>query len=167
MLWIRGLIFTALEPVAVAWILPAAIDPGAHRRGGFWDAGWVLIAGGGMTYLLCLGRFLAAGGTPAIFFSRALRWVLGEEPARLVTGGLYRYSRNPMYLGVLLVVFGQAIVFASPVLAVYGGGVFVFFHLVVVWLEEPHLRAARGQSYELYCRTVPRWVGLPRRARKL
>ncbi len=159
MLWIRGLIFTALVPATVGWFLPRALDPHAHRRGGVWDAGWVLIAPGAIAYLLCLVRFLAAGGTPAIFFTRPLRFLIGEEPAALVAGSLYRYSRNPMYLGVLLAVFGQAVLFASPVLAAYGCGVFAVFHLVVLFLEEPHLRATRGCSYELYCRAVPRWVG--------
>jgi protein-S-isoprenylcysteine O-methyltransferase Ste14 len=81
----------------------------------------------------------------------------------LVSGGPYRFSRNPMYLGVLLVVFGQAVLFASPRLAAYGCAVSLFFHLMVVFFEEPHLRAARGRSYALYCRSVPRWLGLPRR----
>jgi protein-S-isoprenylcysteine O-methyltransferase Ste14 len=64
---------------------------------------------------------------------------------------------------VLLVVFGQAVLFASPLLAAYGCAVSLFFHLMVVFFEEPHLRATRGRSYELYCRAVPRWLGLPRR----
>jgi protein-S-isoprenylcysteine O-methyltransferase Ste14 len=93
---------------------------------------------------------------------RPLRVLIGEEPARLVSTGLYRFSRNPMYVGVLLVVFGQAALFASSILVRYGCALFLCFHLVVVLLEEPHLRATRGSSYEQFCRTVPRWLG-PRR----
>jgi protein-S-isoprenylcysteine O-methyltransferase Ste14 len=48
-------------------------------------------------------------------------------------------------------------------LAAYGGAVFLFFHLMIVFFEEPHLRATRGRSYDLYCRAVPRWLGLPGR----
>jgi protein-S-isoprenylcysteine O-methyltransferase Ste14 len=68
-----------------------------------------------------------------------------------------------MYLGVLLAVFGQAVLFASLRLAAYGCAVFLFFHLMVVLAEEPHLRATRGRSYDLYCRAVRRWLGVPGR----
>jgi protein-S-isoprenylcysteine O-methyltransferase Ste14 len=160
MLWVRDIVFTALVPAVVGFFLPSAIDPRARLRGGIWDAGWLLVAAGMLTYALCLIRFLTAGGTPAIYFARRLRLLIGEEPAGLVSGGPYRYSRNPMYLGVLLAVFGQAVLFASLRLAAYGCAVFLFFHLMVVLAEEPHLRATRGPSYDLYCRAVPRWLGV-------
>lgn len=165
MLWLRGLLFTLLVPAMVAVVVPSAVHPGARLQGGAWHAGWVLIAAGTATYILCLLRFLAAGGTPAIWFTRRLRLLIGEEPAALISAGLYRYSRNPMYVGVLLVIFGQAIVCKSMPLALYGLVVFLVFHCTVVFGEEPHLRATRGPSYELYCRAVPRWLGLRRHAK--
>ena len=167
MLWIRGLIFTALVPAVVGFFLPLAIDGGAKRQGGIWDIGWLPITAGALIYALCLIRFLTSGGTPAIFFTRPMRVLIGEEPAGLVSDGLYRFSRNPMYVGVLLVVFGQAVLFESFFLAAYGCAVFVFFHLIVVFVEEPHLRATRGPSYDLYCREVPRWLGLTSRHRNM
>ena len=100
-----------------------------------------------------------SGGTPAIFFTRHMRFVLGEEPTKLVRQGLYRISRNPMYVGVLLAVVGQALVFASTRVAFYGAVLWLLFHVVVVFLEEPHLREERGASYDEYCRQVPRWLG--------
>jgi protein-S-isoprenylcysteine O-methyltransferase Ste14 len=159
MLWVRGLIFTVAVPGVVGGYIPLALDPAARPAGGIWDAGWIMIVAGTLIYLLCLLRFLAAGGTPAVFFTRPLRHLIGEEPDSLVSEGLYRYSRNPMYVGVLLVIFGQAVVRASPRLATYGLLVFVIFHLVVVLLEEPHLLGARGPIYETYCRVVPRLAG--------
>ena len=162
MLWLRGLIFTVLVPGAVAFFLPLALDSNARLQGGIWQGGWVLVAAGTLIYALCLVRFLVAGGTPTIFFARHLRLVIGEEPSGLVSGGLYSLSRNPMYLGVLLVVVGQAVLFASPLLTAYACAVFIFFQLIVVFVEEPHLRATRGSSYEIYCRAVPRWLGLAR-----
>ena len=165
MLWMRGLVFTLLVPAVVAVVVPLALDPAAQPQGGSWHAGWALVVSGAAIYALCLAGFLAAGGTPAIFFTRGLRLLIGEEPGRLVSAGLYRFSRNPMYVGVLLVVFGQAIVLRSPVLAAYGCGLFLVFHLTVVFVEEPHLRATRGSSYESYCCAVPRWLGW-RRGRK-
>ena len=160
--WIRGLIFSFLVPGVIGFVIPFSIDSGGRPIGGVWNVGWLPIIVGALVYVLCLLRFLAAGGTPAIFFTRPLRFLIGEEPAGLVSQGLYRYSRNPMYVGVLAVIFGQAVVFASPVLAAYGLAVFVFFHLAVVFGEEPHLRRTRGHSYDEYCKAVPRWLGLPR-----
>src|SRR5436190_12804283 len=112
-LWIRGLIFTLLVPAVIGFFVPLWIDSGARRMGGIGDVGWLLIVTGALIYLLCLMRFLASGGTPAIFFTRRLRSLLGEEPTSLVSDGLYRFSRNPMYVGVLMVIFGQAVLLAS------------------------------------------------------
>jgi protein-S-isoprenylcysteine O-methyltransferase Ste14 len=153
--------FTVLVPGVVGFFLPSIADPSAQLQGGWWDTGWILVAAGSLIYALCLIRFLAAGGTPAIFFARHLRLLLGEEPAGLVSGGLSHFSRNPMYVGVLLVVFGQATLFASPIVAAYGCAVFLFFHSIVVFVEEPHLRATRGNSYDLYLQGGSPLVGPP------
>jgi protein-S-isoprenylcysteine O-methyltransferase Ste14 len=152
------MVFTILVPLVVAVVVPRTIDS-AHLQAGLWRAGWLLVIAGAAVYCICLLDFLAAGGTPAIFFTRPIRFLIGEEPASIVRQGLYRHSRNPMYLGVLAVVFGQAIVSASLRVAVYGLGSWFLFHLVVVFLEEPHLRATRGASYDEYCRKTPRWLG--------
>jgi protein-S-isoprenylcysteine O-methyltransferase Ste14 len=147
LLWLRGLIFTALVPVVIAYFLPRWVGYRPAVR----PAGWFLIVPGILIYTLCLIRFLAAGGTPAIFFTRPLRFLIGETPAALVSEGLYRYSRNPMYLGVLLTIFGQGLIG-------YGLIVWICFHTVVVLLEEPQLRKQNGEPYDEYCRTVPRWI---------
>jgi len=158
MLWIRGLVFTALVPLVVGAWIPAIVDPFRRIQGGAWNAGWALVAVGTLMYLASLARFLASGGTPAIFFTRAIRALIGEEPRTLVQGWLYRVTRNPMYVGVVTAVLGQAIVFASQPIAVYGVTLWVFFHLIVVLFEEPHLRELHVASYDDYCRRVPRWL---------
>ncbi len=165
-LWIRGLIFTLLVPCVVGGYVPSLFY-GGSVRGGWWNVGWVFIGLGAIVYGLCLFTFLISGGTPAVFFTRDLRFLIGEEPPRLVRQGLYRVSRNPMYVGVLLAVFGQALIFASRDVAFYGAALWLCFHLVVILLEEPHLRDERGPSYEEYCRRVPRWLGRPSRRRIL
>jgi protein-S-isoprenylcysteine O-methyltransferase Ste14 len=162
MLWIRGLVFTLLVPCVVGGYIPHVIHGGGGAGGGLWGIGWIFVVVGAAIYGLCLFSFLASGGTPAVFFTRPLRFVLGEEPPRLVRQGLYRFSRNPMYVGVLLAVFGQALIFRSAAVARYGVVLWLMFHLVVVVLEEPHLRKERGASYDEYCRQVPRWLGLTR-----
>jgi protein-S-isoprenylcysteine O-methyltransferase Ste14 len=161
-LWVRGLVFTLLVPCVVGGYLPYIFRGGSSARGGLWNIGWLLAGLGAWIYGRCLFSFLASGGTPAVFFTRPLRFVLGEEPPKLVRQGLYRFSRNPMYVGVLLAVFGQALVFASREAACYGIILWIVFHFVVVFLEEPHLRKERGRSYDEYCRQVPRWLDFPR-----
>lgn len=158
--WVRGLIFTVLVPGVVAYYVPATIRGARPLQAGTWTLGWILVSLGVIIYAACLFGFLAARGTPMIFFAQPLRFLVGEEPAGLVQGGLYRYSRNPMYLGVLLLIFGQAVLFASQQLALYGAAVWLTFHAVVVLLEEPHLRAKQGSTYEDYRRRVPRWFGI-------
>jgi protein-S-isoprenylcysteine O-methyltransferase Ste14 len=140
--------------------------PGFYRGGelkdGFWRIGWLLVGVGAAIYLMCLLAFLFSGGTPAIFFTRPLKFILGEEPPKLVRQGLYRFSRNPMYVGVVTAVFGQALIFGSRGVAWYGVLPWLCFHVVVVFLEESHLRQERGASYDKYRRKVPRWIGWPR-----
>jgi protein-S-isoprenylcysteine O-methyltransferase Ste14 len=158
MLWVRGAIFTVLAPGLVGIGVPSWIDPARRLREGAWQLGWLPAAAGGVIYLLCLARFLAAGGTPAIFFTRPLRALIGEEPDAVIRGGLYARSRNPMYLGVLLIVAGQAVLFASRPIAAYAALLALGFHLIVVLVEEPHLRRKGGEAYEAYARRVPRWL---------
>ena len=64
-----------------------------------------------------------------------------------------------MYLGVLTAIFGQAIAFGSWRVTEFGLIMAVVFHLVVIGIEEPHLRAKQGAAYDEYCRRVPRWFG--------
>jgi len=104
----------------VGFLLPYLIYGGLSVAGGLWQVGWLCIALGATLYGLCLFQFLISGGTPAIFFTCHLRFLIGEEPYQLVRNGLYQLSRNPMYLGVVLAVFGQAIVLASVAVAGYG-----------------------------------------------
>jgi protein-S-isoprenylcysteine O-methyltransferase Ste14 len=155
-LWVRGAVFTVLVPGVVGLYVPLKLFRHGPHGG---SAGWLPIAAGTFLYCLSLIRFLLAGGTPAIFFTRHLRFLIGEEPGALEARGPYRFSRNPMYLGVVLVVIGEAILFASKAVAVYGLVLFLLFHLVVVSIEEPHLRKVQGERYSRYCGKVPRWLG--------
>jgi protein-S-isoprenylcysteine O-methyltransferase Ste14 len=162
MLYIRGLIFTILVPFVVGVVVPSLLRGDSHAAVGLKITGGILILIGVVLYGICLLRFLLSGGTPAIFFTRHLKFLIGEEPGKLVHEGIYRFSRNPMYLSVLLVVFGQAIFFKSSEVAFYGIVLLLLFHLVVVFIEEPHLRNERGAAYEEYFQRVPRWLGRPR-----
>jgi protein-S-isoprenylcysteine O-methyltransferase Ste14 len=76
----------------------------------------------------------------------------------LVVSGFYRHVRNPMYVGVLSALAGQVILFRSQYLALYLVIVALLFHLFVTGYEEPKLRRTYRESYDEYCRHVPRWL---------
>jgi protein-S-isoprenylcysteine O-methyltransferase Ste14 len=82
----------------------------------------------------------------------------GLEPTNLLARGTYRVVRNPMYLGLVLVLFGESVVFGSWALACYGAAVWLCVHLIVVLYEERALLRRSGASYAHYCHAVPRWV---------
>lgn len=93
-------------------------------------------------------RFALKGfGTPAPI----------APPERLVVSGLYRFVRNPMYVGVLAAILGQALLLGSVTLLEYAGVVWLGFTAMVVVYEEPTLRRTFGASYERYCANVRRW----------
>jgi protein-S-isoprenylcysteine O-methyltransferase Ste14 len=100
-------------------------------------------------YLWCAWGFTFLGkGTPAPI----------APPKHLVIKGLYRHVRNPMYVGVLLILFGEALLFESATLFLYAVLAFVIFHTAVVYYEEPTLRRKFADSYKRYCNSVPRWI---------
>lgn len=79
-------------------------------------------------------------------------------PSQLVTAGLYRFSRNPMYVGVVCLVSGWALLFRSGPLALYAASLLVVFHLRIVWGEEPWLARTHGAAWRAYAARVPRWL---------
>lgn len=76
----------------------------------------------------------------------------------LVVSGFYRHVRNPMYLGVLAGIAGQAILFRSLTLTTYLILVALGFHIFVTRYEEPTLHKKYGPSYETFRQHVPRWI---------
>jgi protein-S-isoprenylcysteine O-methyltransferase Ste14 len=80
-----------------------------------------------------------------------------DPPKILVVRGLYKFTRNPMYLAVVVVLLSESWLFKSFTLLIYGVAVFLVFHLFVTLYEEPRLHALFGESYEEYSKSVPRW----------
>lgn len=110
----------------------------------------VILGMAGLAFLLhAFARFVAEGsGTPAPV----------APTKRLVVGGVYRYVRNPMYLAVLSIILGQALLFGQPVLFVYALVVCALFIGFVRLYEEPTLRRQFGAEYDVYNRAVPGWI---------
>jgi protein-S-isoprenylcysteine O-methyltransferase Ste14 len=131
----------------VPWLLTRweADDPPTALR----VIGAVLIAGGGVLVLETTARFALQGrGTPAPF----------AAPERFVAHGSYRVVRNPMYVGVLALIVGQALLLEREVLLGWAGVAAVIFQLFVVFHEEPELGKRFGSEYEDYRRRVGRWL---------
>ena len=131
----------------------------------------VLVAPGGLdTFSNPLGLLPLCVGIVCLLwcvveFYRAGRGTLAPwtPPKALVVTGLYRYSRNPMYVAVLLILLGWAIGFRSWTLGSYAVMIAIAFHLRVVLNEEPFLMRAHGEAWQRYESTVPRWFGVRRR----
>lgn len=81
-----------------------------------------------------------------------------SPPQHLVTTGLYRYSRNPMYVSVLLLLLGWAVTFGARGLYWYALFVGIAFHVRVVVAEEPYLARTHGTAWDDYVRRVRRWL---------
>ncbi len=167
---VRAVVFTALFPGTVTVLIPAMLLATCGADHWPWPAGvrgagiGLIVLGAGI-YLSCAASFVVAGGgTPAPWFARKLHFLIGEEPRLLVTQALYGRVRNPMYIGVLLVLCGEAMWFASPALFLYTACAWLFMHLTTVYIEEPHLRRRDGEAYAAYCRSTPRWLPRHRRS---
>jgi protein-S-isoprenylcysteine O-methyltransferase Ste14 len=84
-----------------------------------------------------------------------------SPPRRLVIVGLYRWTRNPMYVAVTIVLLGWAIAYRSGTLLGYAIVVAIMFHLRVVFGEEPWLSRTHGEEWQRYRQHVPRWLSAP------
>ena len=146
--------FLLLAPGVIAGVVPRWISHWQIKAPLFGIAAFRVIGAGfivlGVPMLLdSFARFAVQGlGTPAPVF----------PTKHLVVTGLYRYVRNPMYVGVIAVIVGQGLLFGDRRVLEYGALVWLAFHLFVLSYEEPNLRRTFGDEYREFCRNVPRWV---------
>ena len=149
-----SLLFLLIAPGTVAGYVPWAISHWQVQPAflGFEATRWlgvVLIGLGLIPIVESFARFAFAGlGMPA-----------PALPTRhLVVSGFYSRVRNPMYVGVVATIVGQALLFADVRLAAYAAAVWLFMHLFVVAYEEPRLHVAFGTEYGAFRARVPRWL---------
>ena len=108
----------------------------------------LLFSAGLLVALRCAMDFVFRGyGTPAPI----------DPPKELVVQGLYRYTHNPMYLGILMILQGEAWAFWCSAQLLYAIVLWICFHLFVVFYEEPILLRRFGDAYRQYRASVPRW----------
>jgi len=148
---LKSFLFLIIAPGMVAGYIPLAL----LRRGTQIEMGlftWLAIPLwliGALIVLWSFWNFLVQGrGTPAPL----------DPPKELVAVGFYRYTRNPMYVGVLLLIAGHFFWFGFWNLLFYAVIIFFTFNTFVAYYEEPTLKKNFGETYEKYCRQVPRWI---------
>lgn len=146
----RSVVISTIFVSIWTWFLPRWMAGGRllSQPG---PAAIVLMAIGGAIVLRCVFDFAWRGlGTPAPF----------DPPRRLVVTGLYRWVRNPMYVGMGLFLIGEALLLPAIMremlimVAILWGVVTLF----IMVYEEPTLRRMFGDEYQHYCRNVRRWV---------
>jgi protein-S-isoprenylcysteine O-methyltransferase Ste14 len=151
---IGSAIFLVLAPGVVAILMPFylcrwQIAPPLVGFFPFRVLGVLLLAAGLPVLLDSFARFALQGlGTPAPV----------APPQHLVVAGLYRYVRNPMYVAVTALIFGQGLLCGSAPVLVYGLAVAAAFHLFVIAYEEPALQRKFGAEYDQYRARVRRWI---------
>jgi protein-S-isoprenylcysteine O-methyltransferase Ste14 len=154
LLFFESILFTALVPGTVTvWIPMWLLGPPGRLLSNTWTgtevAALVPLTLGVLVYLWCLWDFATRGrGIPAPI----------DHPKQLVVTGLYRYVRNPMYLGVLFILIGEVSYSGSRLLLMYAAAWFLVISAVVLLYEEPALQRKFGSSYERYTAEVGRWV---------
>jgi protein-S-isoprenylcysteine O-methyltransferase Ste14 len=154
-LFTRNLIFTILQPGMVAGLVPFWILGDKAKDFFFqpWQfyhySGTMLFIIGFVIMLSCILNFAVRGrGT-----------LSPADPTKtLVITGLYKFSRNPMYVGVTLILIGEAIFFLSVQLWIYALFIFIAFNIFIIFFEEPRLRRDFGEQYTTYCEKVRRWI---------
>jgi len=153
-LWIAtiaGMIAVPVIPeIVIPWLIVAATLP--HPLGHFGTLqliGLLFVLTGTFLEIWVVFAFFKWGqGTPAPY----------NPPLKFVTEGLYKYTRNPMYLGAVLIWMGEALYFFSLWLLVFGAFMTLVLHLFLILYEEPNLAKRFGRSYLDYCERTPRWL---------
>lgn len=154
-LLLRNLLFTILQPGVVTGLIPYLLLRNSGKT--FFPETWTIryftgafiIIAGFSLLIYCILKFATEGkGTISPI----------DPTKKLVAKGLYRYSRNPMYVGAMTLLIGEAVFWQSPALALYAAVVFIGFNLFIILHEEPRLRRDFGAEYEEYFQNVRRWL---------
>lgn len=147
-------LFFVVAPLVLAGVIPWSVTQWEFRPA-LLDVdltrivGGILVVAGVPGLVDSFARFALEGlGTPAPI----------APTQRLVVTGLYRHVRNPIYIAVVAVILGQALLFGDWRLVWYGALLWLGFHLFVVVYEEPTLKESFGAEYEAFRTNVPRWI---------
>jgi len=145
----RAIVAFLALPGVVALAAPLALVAGNRPQPRNDVPAGALFIMGGLLLGWCVREFYVAGrGTLA-------PWA---PPQRLVVSGPYRYTRNPMYIAVAMILAGWAVLYGSAALLVYALLTGIAFQLRVVFGEEPRLARAFGAAWASYRGQTKRWL---------
>ncbi len=108
--------------------------------------------------IVIAGLVLAKSGKK-LFTERSVNVMTFDDPTGLVTDGVFKYTRNPMYLGFVIAMLGFAVIMGASLSSLLL--TLVFFVITDRWyvvFEEKKMRAKFGEDYEAYCQNVRRWI---------
>ena len=148
------LLATFLFPIPILIVVPIylvvnyGLEIPASDYWGFWVAKPLIPLGFAIAGYCVTLFYIKGEGTPA-------PWL---PPVKLMVTGPYRYMRNPMTTGVLLILTGQGLLFSAPAFAVWFGILFVLYSAFYIFVEEPGLKKRFGDDYVLYKANVGRWI---------
>ena len=111
--------------------------------------GFILFILGVSVFIYCSALFSKIGrGTP----------VPVEPPKKLVISGLYKFTRNPIYIGYFFIFLAEFFMFGHLLLLFYSVFIMLLIYIYIVYFEEPVLKKRFGNSYIEYTKKVPRWI---------
>jgi protein-S-isoprenylcysteine O-methyltransferase Ste14 len=137
-------------PVTVLIVVPYLIEDKVALR---WH--WTTVSGGVFILIGLIIMFLTIRMFVRIGKGTLAPW---DPTRKLVTGSLYGYVRNPMILGVFIVLVGEIFLFSSRGIAIWAASFLVINTLYFIFSEEPGLKRRFGAEYMEYKQNVPRWI---------
>ena len=141
-----SLLLPLIVLVFVPWLIVENSEPALHLLmipGALFLAAGLLVMGASIRMFVAIGRGTLAPWDPT---------------KKLITGGLYAFVRNPMIMGVLSVLIGEAMIFKSVNITIWAGLFFIINTLYFKYSEEPGLEKRFGDEYIVYKQNVPRWL---------
>ena len=154
-MFLKAVIAFLALPFWVVAVIPTIIINYDPYRGNEVMIGYLPLTVGLWVFFQCIRDFYVIGkGTLA-------PW---SPPEKIVYVGFYRFLRNPMYVGIVLILCGLSFRFGSPLLGVYALFMAILFHVNLIFIEEPRLHKRFGNDWVEFIKKVPRW--LPRFSRE-
>lgn len=145
---VKALFAVLILPGSFGILIPFLIIINETEDNEIFFPGIIPIFIGVLILIKCIHEFYISGrGTLA-------PW---SPPEKLVTTGLYKYTRNPMYIGVIIMVLGFALYFTSFFTILYASILFFGFHLRIIFYEEIYLQKHFGDEWNKYSGNIPRW----------
>lgn len=141
-----------LVALLLQWLVPLSLPRGSF--GPAFIAGGAILVALGVVLIVQARRELSRRGQPTD---------PGRPTSRVVTTGVFSFSRNPLYLGVICFLVGVALAIDLPWVLILLLPSIVACHVVLIAPEERYLSDRLGDEYREYARTVNRWVGRGRR----